>query len=72
MKLAKKQPARKCGNYAWRRHISIFVEYAWGTLITGMKTESFQKTGGFEPRSEATLLVSLPDFVDKIYVKQKT
>ena len=71
MKLEKKQHTRKCGNYAWRHHISIFLEYAWRTLITGMKTERFQKTGGFEPRSEATLLVSLSDFVDKIYVKQK-
>ena len=47
-----------------------FLEYARGTLITGMKTEGFQKTGGFKRSSEATLLVSLSDFADKIYEKQ--
>ena len=36
-----------------------------------MKTEGFQKTGGFELCSEATLLVSMPDFIDKNYTKQK-
>ena len=36
-----------------------------------MKTKGFQKTGGFKQRSETSLLVSLSDFVDKIYVKQE-
>ena len=47
------------------------LDYTRATLTTRMKTEGFQKTGGFELCSEATLLVSMPDFIDKNYTKQK-
>ena len=70
MKVEKKT-CSKCGNYAWRGHICVYLEYARGTMMTGIEASSFQKTGGFERRSEATLLVSLTDFLDKIYRKQK-
>ena len=52
-------------------YVSYWMRLGGTGMITGMKTEGFQKNWSFERRSEVTLLVSLSDFVEKIYKTYK-